>query len=248
MKYITFVVPSYNAEKYLDQCLESVLNQTYKDFEWIIVDDGCNEIELDYLPARVIHLANKSGNASLPRNVGLDNAKGQYIARMDADDYCDKERLEKQLEYLTSHPECGILATNAILFDSDGCWGYRKFPKIIKKKDFLGGSPVIHPSIMLLKEKYISNGKYLDVKRTLRCEDYDFFMRAFANKTTIHTLQENLYYFREDKDAVNRRKFRYRISEMKTRFYGFKINKIAKILFEEVKEIDEAKMKEWISS
>lgn len=91
---LTLITPYYktlNETKELANILEPQLTD---EVEWIIIDDGCNETELDNLPAKVIHLENNSGNASIPRNIGLDNAEGAYIGFIDSDDMISQRYIE----------------------------------------------------------------------------------------------------------------------------------------------------------
>lgn len=83
---LSIITPYYNVLEQIKKLADVLTPQLDADVEWIIVDDGCNELELDSLDAKVIHLPENSGGASIPRNVGLDNSKGEYIAFIDADD------------------------------------------------------------------------------------------------------------------------------------------------------------------
>jgi len=83
---LSIITPYYNTLKYIKFLSQIITPQLTDEVEWIIIDDGCNEKELDSLKAKVIHLKENSGNASTPRNVGLDNATGEYIAFIDSDD------------------------------------------------------------------------------------------------------------------------------------------------------------------
>ena len=121
MKKISVLMPAYNAEKYIGEAIESILNQTYKDFEFIIINDGSidrtEDIILSYDDPRIIYLKNKENSgivASL--NNGLKQAKGQYVARMDADDISLPTRFEKQLQYMESNQHIFVLGTSLILF------------------------------------------------------------------------------------------------------------------------------------
>lgn len=101
---ITIITPYYNRLEYIKELAKVLEPQLDNDIEWIIVDDGCNEKELDNLKAKVIHLPTNSGGASVPRNVGLDNAKGEYILFIDSDDlvvdnYIEEIRKSFKYEY-----------------------------------------------------------------------------------------------------------------------------------------------------
>ena len=133
MPKISVVMPAYNAEKYIGEAIESILNQTFKDFEFIIINDGSvdhtKEIIREYNDPRIVLLENdKNRGIVLSLNKGLDAATGKYIARMDADDIATKDRLEKQLEFLQVK-SYDMVGCNAIKIDENGKEiGYLNFP------------------------------------------------------------------------------------------------------------------------
>ena len=86
MMKLSIITPYYNSLPYIRKLANMLEPQLTEDIEWIIIDDGCNEYELDTFHAKVIHLSENSGGASVPRNVGLDNARGEYVAFIDSDD------------------------------------------------------------------------------------------------------------------------------------------------------------------
>ena len=121
MPKISVVMPAYNAEKYIGEAIESILNQTFKDFEFIIINDGSvdhtKEIIREYNDPRIVLLENdKNRGIVLSLNKGLDAATGKYIARMDADDIALKNRFERQVEYLDEHKDIGVLGTGICTF------------------------------------------------------------------------------------------------------------------------------------
>ena len=99
---LSIITPYYNTLKYTKKLAECLNKQITDEIEWIIVDDGTNEIELDRLNARVIHLENNSGNASHPRNIGIDKAKGKYISFIDSDDLVTSDYIEKIINKINS--------------------------------------------------------------------------------------------------------------------------------------------------
>lgn len=106
---VTVVIPAYNAAKSIDRTIVSILNQTFTSYEIIVVDDGSTDNTADYLKSnfpsvRVIRQIN--GGPSKARNTGIQNAQGEYIAFLDADDYWEKEKLEQQVSKLEASPEC----------------------------------------------------------------------------------------------------------------------------------------------
>lgn len=95
---LSIITPYYNTLKYTERLANGLTPQLTNEVEWIIVDDGTNEIELDKLNAKVIHLPSNSGNASKPRNIGLDVAVGEYIVFIDSDDQVTSNYIEKILK------------------------------------------------------------------------------------------------------------------------------------------------------
>ena len=110
MPKISVVMPAYNAEKYIGESIDSILNQTYGDFEFIIINDGSRdstkEIILSYSDNRIVYLENEiNSGIVVTLNKGLKYATGEYIARMDADDIAVAERLEKQIEFMEKNKD-----------------------------------------------------------------------------------------------------------------------------------------------
>ena len=113
---ISILLPYYNDAATIDRAIESISAQTYSDFECLLIDnnsiDGSSLIVADWCKKdpRFIQLSEKRQGIAHALNQGLDNAKGKFIARMDADDWSFAERLQLQIEFLTSHPEIGVVA------------------------------------------------------------------------------------------------------------------------------------------
>ena len=231
MPRISIISGAYNVcQCYsFEKSVNSILEQTFGDFEFIICDDGST----DQTWQRLKEFANGDARIKLIRNehnLGLaaslnkciEISEGEYIARHDCDDYADPDRLKKQIEYLDCHKDISVLGTFAYLFDESGVWGKITFPTEITKKDFLFSSPHQHGSVMFRREALLRAGCYRVAKETRRTEDYDLFMTMHTFAKSVN-LPEFLYYFCEDKNTLKRRKYRYRIDEMKVRFRGFKM-------------------------
>ena len=135
-------------------------------------------------------------------------------------------RFEKQVEFLDSHPDYGVVTSNADVFDGDLIWNELIYNEEITKEDFLFNNPIIHGAVMVRKTAYDKVNGYRDIPMTYRVEDYDLFMRMFAEGIKIRTIQEKLFKFREDANSLKRRKYRYRINEARVRIYGFKLLKL----------------------
>ena len=230
MPKVSIISGAYNISGVfaLEKAVFSILNQSFSDFEWIILDDGSSDSTWEILSeyakgdSRIKLLQNeKNMGLAYSLNKCLEVASGEYIARQDMDDYSDPERLKKQVEFLDANPEISLLGTQAYLFDKDGVWGKEHFATTVTKKDFLFTSPYQHGAMMIRKDALLDAGGYRVCKATRRCEDYDLFM-TMHTKYAGANLDEFLYYFCEDESSKKRRKYRYRIDEMKIRFRGFK--------------------------
>ncbi|MCM1063615.1 MAG: glycosyltransferase [Eubacterium sp.] len=228
---ISVIMSIYNQRNsgYLDQAVMSILNQTFGDLEFIIYDDGsdaavCRQLEkYEQLDDRItlIHSHENCGLA-YSLNTCINVARGKYLARMDDDDISDPERLAVQYEYMENHPEIAYVGCNARLIDSRGVWGHRVMPEFPMKHSFLRYSPFIHPSVMIRRSIFDTQEAYRFSKDTWRCEDYELFMRLMRLGYRGGNIQQELFCYREDADSYRKRKFKYRIDEMKLRYRNFK--------------------------
>lgn len=152
---VSVVMCNYNtSEEYLRSAIESVLNQTYNNFEFIIIDDAStgNDIEIirSYHDERIILLVNESNqHVSYTANRGLALAQGEYIARMDSDDICRPYRLEKQVIYMQKNRDVDILCAQARLFgDKEGVFAPGLRCSDLAKTSLFFGCPIVHPTVM----------------------------------------------------------------------------------------------------
>lgn len=228
---ISVVMGVYNQKNkdVLRQSVNSILNQTFQNFEFIIYDDGSDEDtaayirELQKLDHRIV-LAGKKENHGLAfsLNVCIQLARGRYIARMDDDDISLPERLQVQYDFLESHPGYAWCGCNCRLFDEDGIWGQRIMREYPDRTDYLKYSPYIHPTVMYRREALLENNGYLETEETLRCEDYEIFMRLRQKGLKGCNLQSMLFCYREGKESFAKRKMKFRINEAKVRYRNFK--------------------------
>ena len=165
---ISVVMSVFNADKYLRDAVESILGQTFTDYEFIIINDGSTDRSLEILESykddRIV-LINQS-NSGLPKalNIGIDRSKSDYIARMDADDISLPQRLEKQYSFMIANPDCILVGSNAIVIDMNGEYVFTTSNKItdheIKKN--LPKLSFLHSSVMFKKKSFYSAGKYCE--------------------------------------------------------------------------------------
>lgn len=162
---ISVVVPIYNKEKYLKKCIESILTQTYKDIELILVDDGskddslkiCKEYETD---KRVKIISKKNGGVSAARNIGVENASGDKIVFIDADDYVDKDYINNLAKYDDDLVVCGYLSDNNSSISKEGSYNELLISKIAINKNILNKKYIkllVTPYLKLFKKNIIDN-------------------------------------------------------------------------------------------
>lgn len=228
---VSVVMGVYNQRnrQVLLDAVNSILNQTFSDFEFIIYDDGSDETAAEYirklrdLDERIILIGKEENHGlAFSLNECIRKANGKYIARMDADDIALPARLEKQVAFLEQHPEYMWCGTNTYLFDADGIWGERKMPEEPQKTDYLKFSPYIHPTVVYRTEIFTQMKGYDESSQTLRCEDYELFMRFHQAGYRGYNIQESLFQYREDKTSFARRSMGFRIQETKLRYRNFK--------------------------
>lgn len=198
IKKVSVIVPAYKAEEYLAETIDSVLGQTFPDFELLVVvddlEDECSCIVRKYgeKDSRVSLVHNTRGTGiSGALNTGLKHARGEYVVRMDADDICHPSRFEKQVAYMDENPDVGVLGTRMSTFGAEEKKLWYPFPldndRI--KVAFLFYTAVAHPTIIMRKEFFDKHDlKYDESKRC--AEDYDLWTRAvgifkFANLKDI---------------------------------------------------------------
>lgn len=229
MPKVSVIMGVYNTPKnYINKAIDSILNQSFQDFEFIICNDSCTDdtfdnIQTKYKDNRIVWIQNdKNRGLAYTLNHCLNVANGEYIARMDSDDDSLPKRLEKQVKFLDENIDFDVVNCNINVFDDNGIYGERTYHELITKKDFVFSNPIVHPAVMVRKKAYDMVGNYRDIPKTYRNEDYDVFMRMQIKGIKMYTIQEKLFNFREDKNSYGRRKYKYRINEYKIKIENFK--------------------------
>ena len=198
---ISVIMPVYNGEKYLKESIDSILNQTFSDFEFIIINDGSidntKKIINDYKDKRIVYIENEKNSGIVTTlNKGLNYASGKYIARMDADDISLPTRFEKQIKYMEENNDVDILGTAIELFGKNITPNSRIFSKSFEniKCDLLISCALAHPTVMIRKSILeIENYKYNSNYEKL--EDYELWFQI-SKKYKIETLEEILLRYR----------------------------------------------------
>jgi glycosyltransferase involved in cell wall biosynthesis len=201
---ISVCMPVYNAERYVAQAIESILNQTLGDFEFLILDDGSTDGSLEVLRRyagrdpriRLTSRPNKGLGAT--RNELVDQARGEFLACMDADDVALPPRFARQVDYLRAHPECVLVGSKVRLIDPEGdplCdWCTEQEHEVLDAR-LLGGertTAISNPSVMMRRDAVLTVGNY----RLLQLlEDNDLFLRL-AEYGRLANLPEVLLQYR----------------------------------------------------
>ena len=180
---ITVLMPVYNGEKYLREAIDSVLSQTFSDFEFLIINDGSTdsteEIIKSYTDPRIKLISQKNGGVSAALNTGLKNANGKYIARFDADDICFPNRLQVQYEFLIKNPDYILVGSDAEYMTEEGEYIFtfhnKGYDYVSIEKYLFDECPFIHSSVMYIKHYVLELGGY-DIK-ALTFEDYFLWVK-----------------------------------------------------------------------
>ncbi len=205
---VSVVMPVYNGEKFLREAIDSILSQTFQDFELIIIDDnstdGTVSIVTSYNDRRIrFHSSSQRLKLAGALNLGIEKAQGTYLARMDADDICEPERLGQQHAFLEQNKHIGICGTWTNLFPVPE-QHLEKYPLTTDEVQALSlfHSPFAHPSVMIRKEVLTSNHLKYDVDY-YPTEDFDLWCRALKF-TQGANLNEALLRYRLHPDSLTR--------------------------------------------
>ena len=209
---VSVVMPVYNGERFLAEAIDSILTQTFSDFELIIVDDGSTDGSAAIIQAyaerdarvRSVQLDMNEGVARA-RNRGIALSSGKYIAAMDSDDISLPERLQRQVEFLESHPDIGAVGVGTRMVDEDvtSLLDYR-LPKghaLIVFEMLVGGTGIVRPSSMVRREILVS-GRGYDPDYQFS-DDFELFLRLVWEKAIRYAnLSAVLYIYRRHEASV----------------------------------------------
>lgn len=208
---LSVILPAYNAEKFLKESIDSVLSQTFSDFELIILNDGssdCTEdIILSYTDDRIRYIKNEQ-NLKLIKtlNKGIDNARGQYIARMDADDICLPRRFEEEIDYLDKHSDIAVVSCYPININEEGVYiGKTTYFCVTRplpcKFVSMFESSICHPSCMMRADS-IRKYMYNDTPKFLHIEAFELWNRMFRNGERGYMIPKYLLKYRDNSTSV----------------------------------------------
>lgn len=210
MSKISVILPVYNSETTIEAAVKSILSQSFKDFELIIINDGSSDdteqIINSFKDKRIKYIKNvKNIGLIASLNIGIKFSSSEYIARMDSDDISHPSRLKKQILFLKNNPKIDILGTGIFIIDKNN--------KILKKKFFPKNDKLIkltmplyccvcHATVMMKKTLFTDIGYYNNNCEYV--EDYALWLRAFQKNKTFFNLPKLLYYVRDDNSSVTK--------------------------------------------
>ena len=211
---VSVLMPAYNAEKYIAEAIESILNQTYKDFEFIIVDDCSTDDTAKIIKKyakkdkRIKYFKNdENSGVTVSLNNGLKHCSGEFIARMDADDISLKDRFHEQLRFLK---DFDVIGTNIVFVNEDGKQiGKRNYDEDVSKVITIE-SPLAHPTVMFKKSLVKERGYLEDL---IAGQDYDLWLYLYSKGAKFKVIQKPLLKYRLHKETIKSKKTKQTIRD-----------------------------------
>lgn len=216
---VSILLPVFNAEATLTECIDSILSQTLAEFEIIAVDDNSTDESVSvlqsYNDSRIRIFANEQRGIVSALNLGLQRCQSDFVARMDADDLMYADRLKKQFELMSADESLTLCATQARKFPEDNIKaGYVEYMRwqnaCLSMQDIENQiyieSPFAHPSVMFRKNRVLDLGGYRDGEFP---EDYELWLRLFSSGEAMMKLDEVLIDWRESDGRLSRTSIRY---------------------------------------
>ncbi len=255
---ISIIMGIYNCADTLPEAIDSIIAQTYTDWELIMCDDCSTDdtykVAEEYknkYPEKIILIRNEiNSRLAFSLNHCLKYATGKYIARMDGDDISAPDRFEKQIKYLKENPDVDLVGTYIRRFDGNVFADIVTMPTKPNKFTMRNTVPFVHATVMTYKRVYDELNGYTVAKETARAEDADLWFRFFAADFKGVTIPEPLYFVRENVNAIKRRTLKSRWDALKVVRKGFKLLKYPKwwILIPTIKTIFKSITPVWITS
>ena len=206
-KKISVIMPVYNTkEEFLREAVESILNQTYSDFEFIIINDGstnnAEDVILSYKDERIVYIKQENQGIVSALNNAWNKASGEYIARMDSDDISMPDRFEKQIKFLETNPEYSLVGGQVRVLGTDKII---KLPTEVELMDLLADCTFIHPSIMFRKANFDRyNLRYSE--EAIFAEDYLLYAKAikYLKMTNLDDIVLDYRIYSKNTSTANR--------------------------------------------
>ena len=201
---ISVIMPVYNTkEESLREAIESILNQTYTDFELILINDGstkqeCEDVIKSYTDERIKYIKQENQGAAGSRNNGIKQAVGEYIAIMDSDDIAFPNRFEEEVKFLDEHQDYAIVGSWAEFSPKKRLWKTVEEPRIL---DFIRECNFVHSTVMYRRKLFVENGYTYDLNMP-PTEDYDLWCRIITNEKA-YNIQKPLIKYRQEGQGIS---------------------------------------------
>jgi glycosyltransferase involved in cell wall biosynthesis len=210
MPKVSVIIPAYNAMQYLPETMASVMEQTYRDFEIVLVDDGSSDHIREWVEAQNFFqlklISQENRGLSGARNTGIRAARGTYLALLDADDLWEPTKLEKQVQVLDSDREAALVYTWMALVDEKGVLTGRYYKRIEEGdvwKPMLTSNLVGCGSVPLIRRTCLDKVGYFDENLKSFAEDWDLWLRM-ARQYSFRVVKEALVYYRQRGDSASK--------------------------------------------
>lgn len=207
-KKVTVLMPVYNGEKYVKSAIDSILNQTFKDFQLLVIDDGSTDSSIDiikqYSDERLVFIQNEKNLGIVDTlNRGFSLIDSKYIARMDSDDIAYPTRLEEQVKYMDNNTNIAVSGTSVLVFNEKGLENklYVKTSPRELRTELLFKSPLMHPTVILRNEVLMKYSLEYN-KKYVATEDYGLWQNI-AEKEDIGNLKEILLRYRDNELGIS---------------------------------------------
>jgi len=218
MPRVSVIMSVFNREKTVARAIDSILAQTFRDFEFIICDDGSSDGSLRILEeyaqrdSRIVVIRNEK-NLGLPASLNrcLEVAKGEYVARMDDDDYSYPTRFQIQVDFLDERPEYAVVGTGRRTVDDEGVWGIFNTACERSKADVFKGKNFSHPTVMARRAAFLDVGGYTVSKWTRKGQDYDLWCKIYEKGYKGYEIEDVLFDYYERRRVVLNNSFKTRL-------------------------------------
>lgn len=218
---VSIIMGIYNCEPFLSRAIDSIIGQAYENWELIMCDDGSSdrtyEVAQEYAekyPGKIILIKNRVNQGlNITLNNCLRKARGEFVARQDADDYSYPTRFEKQVQYLRERPEVSFVSAGMYVNNGSEVIGLRLQKSIRPEASgFMHSNQFFHAPVMIRRDAITAVGGYTEDKRLLRVEDLNLWTKLYAAGFIGENMMEGLYEVWEDDLTYSRRKLKYRFN------------------------------------
>lgn len=208
-RLVSILFPCSRVDDFFDEALNSIIFQTYKNIEIIIIANGVSTDDYNYLDnisltdERIRLIRTDIKGLTFALNLGIHNANGFYLARMDSDDISNVERIEKQVNFLNNNLDCSVVGCKIVLIDENNETLRKTFPFYERHEEIARiicvRNVMCHPALMFRKDSLISVGAY---KFGFMSEDHELFIRMLNEGMKFHNLQEVLFSYRRHSSQI----------------------------------------------